>query len=196
MAGSVLAVNTEFPSEEIVTAVSSVIKTGGIAVYPSDTVYGLMADGFNKAACEAVASIKGYSSIRPFIILVNSLESALSLVSSTNGKKLMQLYWPGPVTLVFKASNITPPWLVSTNGTVALRYPADNLSQAILRETGRFLITTSANTKGQPFPLVPDNIHSSITDFVDLMLDGGVLPARTPSKVLNCTGETPVEVRK
>jgi len=195
VAGRVLRINTELPEEETVTAVSSVIKAGGTVIYPSDTVYGIIADSHNRVACETVARIKGYITIRPFITLIPDVESALSITTKADAEKLMRQCWPGPVTLVFKADSSVPEWLVSSSGTVALRLPADHLSQAILRETGRFLITTSANTKGQPFPLNISGIHGCIINSVDLTLNAGSLPVCKPSKVLDCTGATPIEVR-
>lgn len=195
VAGRVFVVNTELPEEEAVTAVSSVIKAGGTAIYPSDTVYGIIADSHNRDACETVAGIKGYTALRPFIILIPDIASALTLTAKADAKNLMHQHWPGPVTLVFKANSVVPEWLVSSSETVALRQPADQLSQAILKETGRFLITTSANTTGQPFPLSMSTVNRQIINSVDLILDAGTLHARKPSKVLDCTGPTPVEAR-
>ncbi len=195
MAGRVLKINTELPEEETVKAVSSVLKAGGTAIYPSDTVYGIIADSHNRDACETVARIKGYSAIRPFIVLIPDISSALAMIDKADAEKLMHKYWPGPVTLVFKANTTVPDWLVSSSGTVALRQPADHLSQAILKETGRFLITTSANAKDQPFPLTISGISSEMINSVNLTLNAGPLSVRKPSKVLDCTGSTPVEVR-
>ncbi len=195
MAGRVLRINSELPEEETVKAVSSVLKEGGTAIYPSDTVYGIIADSHNRAACETVARIKGYTAVRPFIVLIPDIFSALTMTAEADAEKLMRKHWPGPVTLVFKACTSVPGWLVSSSGTVALRQPSDHLSQAILKGTDRFLITTSANTKGQQFPLTISGISSQMRSSVDLTLDAGPLPVRKPSKVLDCTGSTPVEVR-
>ncbi len=195
VAGRVLHVNTELPEEEAVTAVSSVIETGGTVIYPSDTVYGIIADYRNRAACEKVAQIKGYTAIRPFIILIPDIASALMLTTSAHAERYMRQHWPGPVTLVFQASSTVPEWLVSTSGTVALRQPADRLTTAIMKATGRFLITTSANRKGEPFPLGMLAINSHMVNSVDLTLNAGQLKLRRPSRILDCTGSTSVEVR-
>ncbi|MCK5035902.1 MAG: Sua5/YciO/YrdC/YwlC family protein [Candidatus Sabulitectum sp.] len=195
VAGRVLHVNTELPEEEAVTAVSSVIETGGTVIYPSDTVYGIIADYRNRAACETVAEIKGYKAIRPFIILIPDIASALTLTTGAHRGKYMQLHWPGPVTLVFKASSAVPEWLVSSSGTVALRQPAHRLTAAIMKATGRFLITTSANRRGEPFPLDILAINSHMVNSVDLTLNAGQLMLRRPSRILDCTGSMPVEVR-
>lgn len=178
--------------------VSSIIKAGGTAIYPSDTVYGIIADSANRTACEKVARMKGYPSTRPFIILIPSVESALTHTNTSNTRKtevLMQQHWPGPVTLVFKASTSVPEWLISKEGTVALRLPEDQLSQDLLRETGLFLITTSANRKGQPFPLAIQEIIKEILNSTDCVLDAGPCTGRKPSTVIDCTGDLPFEVR-
>ncbi len=107
----------------------------------------------------------------------------------------MQQHWPGPVTLVFEASRDVPEWLTSKDGTVALRIPADQLSQDLLRETDTFLITTSANTKDQPFPLSAQEIENEIRTLVDLTLSSDQLPLSKPSRIIDCTGPIPVETR-
>ena len=195
MAGRVLQVNIDMPSEETVNAVSSVIEAGGTAIYPSDTVYGIIADCHSRTACAKVTAIKGYKTQRPFIILVPDMGSALAMTTQQDAMQLMQQHWPGPVTLVFKASSTVPEWLVSTNGTVALRLPADQLSTAILKKTGRFLITTSANKKGESFPLTTESINDQIRSSVDLTLNADSLPSRKPSKVIDCTGTELTQAR-
>ncbi len=197
MAGKVLRIDTDSLNGETASAVSSVIRVGGTVIYPSDTVYGILAACSNRAACSKVAAMKGYESIRPFIVLIPDVETALSFITTekTDSARLMHEYWPGPVTLVFKACAAVPEWLISKQGTVALRIPGDTLSRAILKESGECLITTSANPKGQPFPLSIHEISEEITSSVDLTLNSGRLTNRKPSRVIDCTGAVPVELR-
>ncbi len=203
MAGKVLSIDKDFLRGETVLAVSSVVKAGGTVIYPSDTVYGILADSGSRIACSKVATMKGYPEIRPFIVLVPEIKTALSLIATgekthsikADAAQLMQNYWPGPVTLVFKASTGVPGWLISEQGTVALRLPGDTISLAILKESGKCLISTSANLKGQPFPLSVQEINEEITSSVDLTLNSGRLSSRKPSKVIDCTGDVPVELR-
>lgn len=197
MAGKVLRIDDDCLIGEAAGAASSVLRDGGTVIYPSDTVYGILADCSDRVACMKVASSKGYQKIRPFIVLVPDIKTALSLVSAegTDSARLMHKYWPGPVTLVYRACVAVPEWLISKQGTVALRVPADALSIRILLESGKCLITTSANLKEKPFPLSLKDISEQITSSVDLILNGGTLVRRKPSKVLDCTAGTPVELR-
>ena len=176
-------------------AVSSVILQGGVAVYPSDTVYGLLADGFSETACRKLCELKGYASPRPFILLVPSVEDAMVLTSNKTLRKEMELHWPGPVTLVVPASDEVPDIMVGGTGGVALRLPDHDLSREILQRTGLFLASTSANLVGEPFPLTLKNVPPGIIDGADIVVDGGTLEDRRPSRIIDLTGETPVVVR-
>ncbi len=176
-------------------AVSSVILQGGVALYPSDTVYGLLADGFSEAACGKLYELKGYTAPRPFILLVPSVEDALVLTSDKTLGKEMERHWPGPVTLVVPASDEVPDIMVGGTGGVALRLPDHAFSRAILQRTGLFLASTSANLMGEPFPLSLEDVPPGIIDGVDIAVDGGTLEDRRPSRILDLTGGSPVFLR-
>lgn len=195
MAGRFVQVDTTDPDTHTVSDVSAVLESGGTVVYPSDTVYGILADSSNHKAVERVAELKGYLGLRPFIVLVRGVERALELTSQKSLEPLMNRYWPGPFTLVLKAAETVPPWLVSREGTVALRIPSDKLSDRLLRETGVDLVSTSANQKGDPFPLSIQAIPDLILKGVSVVLDGGLLQNRKPSRIIDITGERPVEIR-
>ena len=164
-------------------------------VYPSDTVYGILADAFSEEACSRLASLKGYPSIRPFIVLVQSMDEAVSLTVKKSAISEMEKHWPGPVTLVLPAAPETPPWLVGTEGGVAIRVPADDLSMAILRETSMNLVSTSANLSGERNPLSLSQVSESITEGVQAVINGGMLPERKPSRVIDLTGDEPKILR-
>lgn len=195
MAGRFLRVNINTPAEEVVETASSVIQAGGSIVYPSDTVYGVIADASCRRAVEAVAAMKGYSVPRPFIVLTGSIGRALELTSRKDAKQIMEQYWPGPVTLVFPASALVHPWLLGDSGTVAIRIPSDTLSMEILKHSKLDLITTSANRRGEPFSLLINTICPEIINTVSLVIDGYLLPRRKPSRIIDFTGTTPVEIR-
>lgn len=179
---------------EAVRAVSPVISAGGTAVYPSDTVYGLLADGFSESACRRLALLKGYPGTRPFILLVKDIHEALLLTRCRGTAGFMEKHWPGPVTLVVPASSEVPSWAVGETGGVALRVPADWLSISLLNETGLKLASTSANMAGGPVPLSLSDVPKTILEGADLVIDGGELTGR-PSKIFDLTGEEPRRIR-
>ncbi len=195
MAGKVLSTDISIPAEETVETVSSALQAGETVVYPSDTVYGIMADASCLKAVKSVAAMKGYGEIRPFIVLVRSVTRALELTSKKSTEQIMKKYWPGPVTLILPASDAVHPWLLSEAGTVALRIPGDSLSIKILQYTGLDIISTSANRKGETFPHSTNAVHTEILESAFLILDGGLLPRRKPSRIIDVTKEIPVDVR-
>ncbi|MCK5133122.1 MAG: threonylcarbamoyl-AMP synthase [Candidatus Sabulitectum sp.] len=195
MAGKVFRIDISKPVEETAETVSSVLKAGGTVVYPSDTVYGILADASCLQAVKSVAEMKGYSQIRPFIVLVKSVTRALELTSKKDAEQTMKKHWPGSVTLILPASDAVHSWLVSDTDTVALRIPSDRLSTKILSCSGLDLVTTSANKKGAPFPLSTGRVHPGILDSVSIILDSGPLPDRKPSRIIDVTNETPVDLR-
>ncbi len=186
MAGRVLK-----PCEETVIAVSSVLSEDGLVVYPSDTVYGILANARSRKACRKLALLKGYLTPRPFIVLAKSIDEAISLTSRKSARSVMEMHWPGPVTLVLPASPGTPEWLSGKGGGVALRVPADPLSKAILRETSMNLVSTSANLSGGVDPVDLSQIPASILEGVQMVIDGGSLQGRKPSKVIDLTESEP-----
>lgn len=195
MAGKVLSTDISITAEETIEMVSSALQAGEAVVYPSDTVYGIMADASCQKAVKSVAVMKGYSKIRPFIVLVQSVTRALKLTSKKSAEEIMRKYWPGPVTLILPASDAVHSWLLSDSGTVALRIPGDPLSTAILNHTGLDLVSTSANRKGETFPHGINAVHPEILESVFLILDGGSLPLRKPSSIIDVTKEIPVNTR-
>lgn len=183
------------PCEETVKAVSSILSAGGLVVYPSDTVYGLLAHARSREACIRLALLKGYDSPRPFIVLTESIDEALLLTTKRDARSQMEKFWPGPVTLILPASPDVPSWLLGPAGGIALRVPADPLSQSILRETSLNLVSTSANHSGGMNPVDPARIPESILEGVQAVIDGGVLFGRKPSRVIDLTGDEPKILR-
>jgi len=183
------------PCEETVKAVSSILIAGGMVVYPSDTVYGILADACSVEACLRLAVLKGYKTHRPFIVLVQNMDEALSLTVKKSALVSMENYWPGPVTLVLPASHDAPQWLIGPEGGIALRVPADPFSQAILEETSMKLVSTSANLSGGSNPLDLSMVPESILEAAEAAVDGGQLKGMKPSRVIDLTGDEPKILR-
>jgi L-threonylcarbamoyladenylate synthase len=195
VAGNYLQVDILEPGIEIVSAISCVLEAGGTVLYPSDTVYGITADASCLQAVESICTMKGYSTIRPFIVLAGSVKRALELTTQKALGHLMNRHWPGPVTLILKGAESVPQWLLSQAGTVAVRVPSDPLTCRILDSIEFDLVTTSANSKGSSFPLSTEEIPEIIIESAAMVLDGGTLHHRKPSRIIDVTGKDPVEIR-
>lgn len=187
MSARTVVVDIGNPAAEAVEMAVSVLVAGGLVVYPSDTVYGLLCPAAMQHSVRRVGRLKGYSEEKPFILLVPSLEAATVFSRPVPGAiEMMKEHWPGPVTLVLPASERAPSWVCAADGTVALRVPSDPLSRKVL-ESVMPLVTTSANLRGGNEPLGLDEVSLKVASGVDLMLDGGKLARRKTSTMIRIT---------
>jgi len=166
--------------------ISSVILSGGIVLYPSDTVYGLLCRADNRELLKRLSKIKGYTRQRPFILLVDGTVMVKTVADCSDPEVIgiMECRWPGKLTLVLPASEECPKWVCGDERTVAVRYPADELSNLVLGNCGMPLVSTSANSAGGDSYCDVKDIPGCIKDEVDLVVDAGVLPPSFPSTIL------------
>src|SRR5258707_3466234 len=129
------------------------VKAGGLVVLPTDTVYGLGADAFSPDAVAALLAAKGRGRNMPPPVLVGSVRAASALAETLGafGQDLIDEFWPGPLTLVFRASSTLKWDLGDTNGTVAVRMPLHPVALEMLRRTGPLAVSSASKT-GQNAP--------------------------------------------
>lgn len=164
---------------------AAVLRSGGIVLYPSDTVYGLACRAGRSDSVGRLAAIKGYGEERPFIVLAGSLEMARDLaVMDAAADELARENWPGPFSIVLQAGSSAPRWVCAADGTIALRIPADPLTKALLQAVDCPLVSTSANTRGRPATGDFAFVEDELLNCVDLALDGGTIPPRAPSRIV------------
>ena len=172
-----------------------VINSGGLVVFPTDTVYGLAVDAQNEAAMRRLFAVKGRDAMKTVPVMVNS-EDHLSMVASNWGQteqKLAQAFWPGALTIV-TGRNPNFPDLINGDTTIGLRQPRHEFVQFLLDATGP-LAVTSANISGEPPAVNAEMVLGSLGDLVDLVIDGGVCESGLSSTVVKVNGET-VEVMR
>ena len=164
----------------------SALAGGGVAVFPTDTVYGIAASVFRPQAIRRVYRLKGRSYKKPFPFLVANVEQALALVEPPSKKlrRLLDKYWPGPLTVVFNTSALGR-WTTGGKDTLALRIPAHPVTQAILKEMGQPLAVTSANRSGQREAVTGKEAEGLFAGKVDVLVDAGPCPGGVPSTVIN-----------
>ncbi len=181
-----LSVNIADPSDAIVERVASLLLAGGVVIYPSDTVYGMLCRADRRDSVERLARIKGYKNLRAFILIVSGLRMAESLTSLIDYEvmEILKLRWPGKLTVVLPSGNDCPAWVREKDNTVALRYPADPLSGQLLKRCDVPLVSTSANRAGEENSLSVSTIPESIIAGADIILNGGNLPPSSPSTVI------------
>jgi len=177
-------------SREVDEAVAA-LRRGELAILPTDTVYGLAADGTSEAAATALYAAKGRESIRPTALVFGSIEVLLDAVPglSAEARRIVGALLPGPVTLVLPNPERRFPWLnPGRTDAIGVRVPAlTGAARDVLDAVG-VLVATSANLPGGPDPRrlaeVPRELHAAAAAVVD----GGVLPG-APSTVIDVTGD-------
>lgn len=173
--------------ESSVTMAAQVILNGGVVLYPTETIYGLGANALNVEAVEKVFEIKQRDRSKPILVLIPDLESLDGLVMEVPevGRSLMKFFWPGPLTLVFKASPVVSPILTANTGKIGVRLSSDKFCTRLLSVCKIPITSTSANVSGEPNPSSIKKINSRIKDMVDLIIDGGTLNTSVPSTVVD-----------
>lgn len=193
----IFKINPINPQQRLIPRVADILASGGVIVYPTDTVYGLGCDIFNKKAIEKIYQIKGKSFKQPLSFIVPDLKriSQYAIVSN-KAYRIMRKLLPGPYTFVLPASRLVPKKISLNNRkTVGIRIPKNRVCMAILKEFSNPIITTSANLSGEDVLSDPHEINETIGHSVDLIIDCGVLGI-TASTVVDLTQTEPVVLRQ
>jgi L-threonylcarbamoyladenylate synthase len=179
-----------------IEAAVTAARGGELIVLPTDTVYGIGADAFIPAAVTTMLAAKGRGRNMPPPVLVGTARAAAALVEDLGayGQDLIDEFWPGALTLVFRASPTLLWDLGDTKGTVALRMPLHQVALDVLRQTGP-LAVSSANRTGQPAATTADEAQAQLGEAVSVYLDGGPCADNIPSTILDLTGTIPTLLR-
>jgi tRNA threonylcarbamoyl adenosine modification protein (Sua5/YciO/YrdC/YwlC family) len=179
-----------------ITAAVTAVRSGGLVVLPTDTVYGIGADAFTPEAVSLLLAAKGRGRSMPPPVLVGSVRAASALTESLGafGQDMIDEFWPGPLTLIFRASSTLKWDLGDTSGTVAVRMPLHPVALELLRRTGP-LAVSSANKTGAAAATTAADAQEQLGEDVEVYLDGGTSPEGVPSTIVDLTGTTPRVLR-
>ncbi len=170
-----LTINPENPQPRHITRVAECLRQGGVIIYPTDTIYGIGCDIFNRKGVKKIFQIKQRDSRKPFSFICSDLAEISNYAQVSNfAFKIMKRHLPGPYTFVLEATKIVPDSLSTKQKTVGVRIPDNAICQAIVKELGHPLVTTSANISGEETPQEPELIHERMGRMVDMVLDGGI----------------------
>ncbi|MFA5330004.1 MAG: L-threonylcarbamoyladenylate synthase [Prolixibacteraceae bacterium] len=195
-----LKIYPENPNPKDIRQVVEVLRSGGIIVYPTDTVYGLGCDITNAKAVEMVARYKGVKVEKSNFSFVCSDLSHLSDFTrpvSNQVFKLLKHYLPGPFTFILNANNNVPKYFKGKKKTIGIRIPDHSIIIEIVRELGNPIMSTSIRDEDEiiEYSTDPELIHEKFKDIADLVIDGGY-GDNIPSTIIDCTEEIPVIVRQ
>jgi L-threonylcarbamoyladenylate synthase len=193
----VIHIDPEAPSAEAINLAASVLRDGGIVIFPTETVYGIGAAATSCIGPQEIVDIKMRPASKPLPWLVEA-EDALDTFGvdvPEYAHRLAAAFWPGALSLVVKASPRVGKDFTDSRGTIALRAPDHEVVQELIRASGAPIITTSANTSGKHAPASFDELESRLVAAADLTLDGGDTQHGIASTVVDCTGPEPVIIR-
>lgn len=181
-----------------VARVSRVILQGGVAAFPTETFYGLGADAQNEEALQKVFRIKGREENKPLLLLIGAREwlSAWAPRLDPVAERLIESFWPGPLTLVFEALPHVSPLLTGGTGTIGVRISPHPVARSLVEAVGRPITATSANLSGRPSVSLALEVLDSLGDGVDAILDGGRTPGGLGSTVLDVSSSIPRIIRQ
>ena len=185
------------PDPSMIRYAAKFILDGKLVAFPTETVYGLGADAFNSHAVKKIFEVKGRPIDNPLIVHVSDLSQLYRVAYDVSEKalKLIERFWPGPLTLIFKRRSEVPPEVSAYLPTVAVRMPAHPIALALIRESDTPIAAPSANISSKPSPTTAEHVIKDLYDKIDLIIDGGETLYGVESTILNIQPSTPKLLR-
>jgi L-threonylcarbamoyladenylate synthase len=177
--------------KEGIEKASKIIKDGGIVIFPTDTVYGIGCDPYNKKSVDKIYQIKGRSKTKPFPVLAYSIDEVSNIVEfDKDSKKIAEKFWPGPLTLILKLRDEKLKHSLNLKEKIAIRVP-NNQCLLNLLENSKLLVGTSANLSGDGSFTNSKECYQNIRDF-DIFLDDGDINPMGESTILEIDQGKPI----
>ena len=176
---------------------SDIMRSGGLVAIPTETVYGLGANAFDKNACLKIFEAKGRPGDNPLIVHISKISQLDDIVVeiNENAKKIMETFWPGPITIVMKKSDKIPYEVSAGLDTVAVRMPSHKVACKLLDMCEIPIAAPSANTSGKPSPTTAKHVFNDMNGKIDAIVDGGSCVVGVESTVIDVTEDIPKLLR-
>ena len=193
----IMKMDAENIDDSSIEKCAEILRMGGIVAFPTETVYGLGADALNPEAIKKIFAAKGRPPDNPLIIHISETKDILPLVKEIPDKAygVMEKFWPGPLTIIFRKSNIVPHETSGGLSTIAIRMPDHPIAIKLIEKSGIPIAAPSANISGRPSPTKAEHVMEDLMGRVDAVIVGGDCNIGVESTVLDITGEVPVILR-
>ncbi|HUL44793.1 MAG TPA: L-threonylcarbamoyladenylate synthase [Bacteroidota bacterium] len=184
-------------SSEVVRAAAAVVRKGGILLYPTDTIYGLGCDAYNAQAVDRLFAIKRRPEKNRALILASGSKMLEELVTEIpeSARRLMERFWPGPLTIIFRSKTDLHPSITGDDRKVGVRIPDNRFCLKLVKACGVPVVSTSANVSGRNYAGDPVILRKIFLKEIDFMVDAGDLRGALPSTVVDATEEPPLILR-
>lgn len=183
--------------EEKLMEAAKILQKGGLVAFPTETVYGLGADGLNSEAAAKIYCAKGRPSDNPLILHIADMDMVSKLAKniSEDAMKVMNAFWPGPLTIILNKTDIVPYGTTGGLDTVAIRMPSHPVARELIRIANVAVAAPSANTSGRPSPTTAQHVMQDLDGKIDMIVDGGKVGIGIESTIVDMTGENPMILR-
>ena len=191
MRAEILKISNDKPEASLIRYAADQIRAGEVLGMPTDTFYGLAADPFNLRAVDRVYEIKSRSRHKPLSLLIESVEQAEEMARPLpeEFEALARKFWPGPLTIIVKASSRLPLKVTANTGNVALRIPNSGIPLAVVQAAQIPITATSANLSGEAECTTALAVRDQLKDRISIIVDGGTSPREVPSTIVDLTDE-------
>ena len=169
-----------------------ILREGGLIAFPTETYYGLAVDPFNESALQRLFAVKNRPSVKPVLVLIPTREHLGRMTDTVpaGAERLMDRFWPGPLTMVFPARKGLSDMLTGGTGTVGVRISPHHVPQTLLQIYDGPLTATSANRSGGKAAVSEKEVHEIFGDDIDMILGSGSTPGHKPSTLIGFSGHT------
>ncbi len=192
----IIDVNNVNNIDAVLKDAANCLKNGGLVAFPTETVYGLGADGLNPEASKKIYAAKGRPSDNPLIVHIADLE-AMDKLGFTNDKAytLAHAFWPGPLTIILPKKDIVPKETTGGLDTVAIRMPSHPAALSLIRQSGVYVAAPSANISGRPSPTKAEHVIEDMSGRIEYIIDGGPVGIGIESTIVDLSGGVPTSLR-
>lgn len=193
----ILKTGTDLSEDEVFTRAAAIVSQGGVIAYPTETIYGLGTDATDEQAIRRIFDIKGRNFNNPISVIIGNHEDVFSLIRNVpmSARKLMDAFWPGPLTIVFAASDSVSPLITAGTGKIGIRLSGHWEARMIAQKTGRPITATSANLSGEPECMGADQVIRQLGDRIDAVVDLGETGHQMATTIVDATEDPPAILR-
>ena len=162
------------------------IKNGGLVAFPTETVYGLGANGYDPIAVAKIFDVKNRPTFNPLILHINSIDQLheIAIINNSLVEKIIKQFWPGPLTIVLPKKDIVPDIVTSGHETVAVRMPANPIALELIHRSGTPIAAPSANLFGRLSPTSAEHVENQLERKINIILDGGECKVGVESTII------------
>jgi len=197
METKVITIDHKNIDEAVLQEAGKIIREGGLVAFPTETVYGLGGDALNKESSRKIYEAKGRPSDNPLIIHICKMDNLIPIVEEIPEavQRLAEAFWPGPLTIIMKKSDLVPKETTGGLDTVAVRMPSHPVAAKFIEYAGGYVAAPSANVSGRPSPTRAKYVIEDMTGRIDMILDGDGIDIGLESTIVDMTGEVPMILR-